>query len=144
MRDGPDPGGLEAAQTLDRLARGLLGIAPDAGYGRIAVAPRLPGHWTNFEVTGVRIGDASVALVLERDAGAVTWRLRQLAGGAPVTWIFEPHLPLRAVDGVEVDGESAEVDVTPTRSGFTVKVQLPAKRERVVTVRGAPLEDAPG
>lgn len=134
LREGPDPGGLQAAMALDTLVRGLLGVAPDAGYGRIAVAPRLPDHWHRFQLAGLRIGDATVGLAMERDEGVVRWRLRQTAGGAPVTWIFEPRIPLPAVGEVRVDGEAAEVDVAAVARGFSVPVQLPAKRERVVEV----------
>jgi hypothetical protein len=135
-RDGPDPGALDAAVALDALVRGLLGVAPDAGYGRVTVAPRLPRHWSRLAVEGIRVGDATLGVAMERSDEGVTWRLRQTSGGAPVTWIFEPRVSLETVLGVEVDGESAEVDVVPAGGGHVVKVQLPAERERTVTVRG--------
>lgn len=138
VRVGPDPGALEAAGAVDGLVRGLFGVLPDAGYGRVTVAPRLPGHWTRVELSGMRLGDATVGVAMERGDGEVIWRLRQTAGGAPVTWIFEPRVAMTRIDAVTVDGQPAEVDVRAVPGGSVLPVQLPAKRERVVVVRGGP------
>ena len=157
VRQGGPPEGFEAAEQLEVLVRWVLGVEPDAAYGRLRLAPQLPAHLTSFQFSGLRVGDATVGAALSRHSGVPTgpkddaegglevveWRLRQTAGGAPITWIFEPTLPLQSVEHVSVDGQPAELDVSPTPGGLRVKVQVPAERERVVRVEGTALPISP-
>jgi len=157
VQQGGPPEGFEAAEQIEALVLRVLGVQPDAAYGRLRLAPQLPGHLTSFGFSGLRVGDATVGAEMSRqtgpsddhettDAGVreiVEWQLRQTAGGAPVTWIFEPTLPLRSVERVFVDGQPAELDVSPAPGGVRVKVQVPAERERVVRVEGTALAISP-
>ena len=139
LREGASPGGLDAAAALERLVHGLLGARPDAAFGRLSLSPRLPAHWTSFEFGGLRLGDATVGLRYDRTDDQIEWRLRQTAGGAPITWLFTVTLDGRSVAHVEVDGAPAEVDLRTTSEGDTFfDIQLPAERERVLNVRLTP------
>lgn len=157
VRQGGSPEGFEAAESLETLVVRVLGVEPDAAYGRLRLAPQLPAHLTRFGFRGLRVGDATVGAEMSRQTGlsadqktvagvereVVEWRLRQTAGGAPITWIFEPTLPLQSVEHVSVDGQPAELDVSPAPGGIRVKVQVPAERERVVRVEGTALAISP-
>lgn len=139
LREGASPGGLDAAAALERLVHGLLGARPDAAFGRLSLRPRLPAHWTSFEFGGLRLGDATVGVRYDRTDDQIEWRLRQTAGGAPITWLFTVTLDGRSVAHVEVDGTPAEIDLRTTSEGDTFfDIQLPAERERVLNVRLTP------
>jgi hypothetical protein len=124
--------------VLDLLVRGMLGIEPDAAYGRVRVAPVVPSSWTRFRVDGLRVGDAILGIEMEREGGRHRFALRQTAGGAPVTWIFEPRLPGWRIDSVRIDGTPAAVDDDRVGERVQPRVQLPAERERVVEVEVSP------
>jgi hypothetical protein len=127
-----------AAATLDRLIREALGAEPDAAFGRLAIRPRFPGHWTRFSVDGLPLGDARVGVDWDRDGHRHRFRLRQTAGGAPITWILEPRLPGAGLVSATVDGEPAELDAPRIGDAVQPKIQLPAERERVVELEVSP------
>lgn len=131
-------GGPEAALALDLLVRGVLGIEPDAAYGRIEVAPALPESWGTVTVAGLALGDARVGFEMRREGRVVRFALRQTAGGAPVTWILAPRLRGAAIAAVRVDGAPAEVDATTAGDRIQPRLQLPAERERIVEVEISP------
>ena len=116
------------------LVHGLLGARADGHYGRLRLAPRLPGHWTRFEVGGLVVGDAMVRMVYAREAGRHRFRFVQESGAVPVMLVFEPLLSLAPTAPVRVDGEPAALDLRPgpPEVGGRVRaaVQLPLDRTR--------------
>lgn len=130
--------GLEAPLALDLLVRGLLGVRPDATYGRIEVAPVLPSSWMPFRIDGLAVGDAQVGFEMRREGDRARFILRQTAGGAPVTWVFAPRLEGTAVTGAWVDGTLAQIDATRAGDRIQPRVQLPGERERVVELEITP------
>ena len=123
-----------AGATLQLLVEGLLGIDPDAAYGRIKVSPCLPESWDSFHVRGLSVGDAVVDMEMTREDRAYRFALRQRAGGAPVTWIFAPRLPGTGIARIRVDGEDAMVDSRPVGRRIEPRIQIPAERERLVEI----------
>ncbi|MEK9507311.1 hypothetical protein WI460_03815 [Gemmatimonadota bacterium Y43] len=131
--ESPDP-----ELALDLLVRGVLGITPDAAYGRIEVAPALPAGWGTVRVEGIALGDARVGFEIRRESHTVRIALHQTAGGAPVTWILAPRLEGSTIEAVRVDGAPAEVDAHRSGTRIQPRLQLPAERERVVEVEVSP------
>ena len=127
-----------AGATLQLLVEGLLGIKPDAAYGRIGLSPCLPESWEAFHVRGIQLGDAIVGMEMTREGHTYRFALRQLAGGAPVTWIFAPRLPGVRIARVRVDGEEALVDSRPVGRRIEPRIQIPAERERLVEIELTP------
>jgi hypothetical protein len=127
-----------AGATLQLLVEGLLGIDPDAAYGRILLSPCLPESWEAFHVRGIQLGDAVVAMEMTREGHSYRFALRQSAGGAPVTWIFAPRLPGVRVARVRIDGEEALVDSRSVGRRIEPRIQIPAERERLVEIELTP------
>jgi hypothetical protein len=137
-RESSPADGAAAAATLQLLAEGLLGVDPDAAYGRLRLSPCLPESWNAFHVRGIRLGDAVVDMEMTREGETYRFALRQKAGGAPVTWIFAPRLPGVGVARVRVDGEEALVDSRPVGRRIEPRIQIPAERERIVEIELTP------
>jgi hypothetical protein len=147
-RHPDDPGGLprrtlHAARLLRSISEELLGVRPDAGWGRIRLAPHLPTQWTAFEVAGIRCGDASITLGYRRAPGAHTFFLRPDRGGVPVNIIFEPSLPCGRIGAVLLEGEMVEVDRLPAQGRgddggeerIGIRFQFPLDAEKHVTIQ---------
>lgn len=128
----------EAAAALRLLVEGMLGVEPDAAFGRIRLAPCLPESWDALHVQGIQIGDALVDMQMSRTDHRYRFCLRQRAGGAPVTWIFAPRLPGASIDGVRVDGQEALVDSQTVGDRIEPRIQIPAERERIVEIDVTP------
>lgn len=125
----PDGG---AAELVDYIIEGILGIEADAPRDRLVLRPRLPESWNALELSGLRIGDAEITLSYRREGDRHSFTLDQESGAVPVRVIFEPAIPggelLRAV----VDGEEAELDAIPTAGRLRVPIQIVLDTTRVV------------
>jgi len=110
----------------------LLGVRPDAVRNRLVLRPELPATWDRFEVRGLRMGEASVALAYERAGGAHAVRLDQEEGAVPVRVIFEPALPGRRLLAASVDSQPAELDARPFRGRVRVPLQVVLDHERSI------------
>lgn len=128
----------DAALTLDLLVRGLLGIEPDAAFGRVRAHPCFPGSWTAFRADGLQVGDARLGIEMRREGPLTRLTLRQTAGGAPVTWIVEPRLAGTALVAARVDGEAAEIDAETEHGRIRPRIQVPGARKRVVELEVSP------
>ncbi len=99
------------SMVLTPLVRGLLGIEIDAPAGRMTVAPQLPADWDSVLVEQLAVGDARLALRLERKGRTLALQATRTADGSgrPIKVEFAPSLPLgaRAVARVR-DGSHLE------------------------------------
>lgn len=99
------------SMVLTPLVRGLLGIEIDAPAGRVTVAPHLPPDWDSVRVEQLAVGDARLALRLERKGRTLTLSATRQGGGTgrAIAVEFAPALPLgahgvtRTADGVRLD-----------------------------------------
>lgn len=114
------------------LVEGLLGARPDAAFGRVVLAPTLPGHWTRFAARGIRVEEGHLDLEFEREGPVHRWLVRPGRGSVPLMVIFEPWLPARELASIRVDGEPAEADPRPDADGLRVPLQTPADAVRVI------------
>ena len=127
-----------AGAILRLVVEGLLGVEPDAAFGRVHLSPSLPASWDAFHARGILVGDAVVDMQMTRKGLTYQFALRQRAGGAPVTWIFAPRLPGQGIARVSVDGEDALVDSRLVGRRIEPRVQIPAERERLVEIELTP------
>lgn len=128
------------ALALLGVVHGILGVDPDAPFGRVGLSPLLPPHWTRFRAEGLRVGDASLGLDYLREGTRVRWTLTPREGSVPVMAVFQPWLPLQGIGAVQVDGEPAQVEVQEAGPAWArISLQLPVDRVRTVEVEGGPV-----
>lgn len=94
------------SMVLTPLVRGLLGIDVDAPAGRVTVAPHFPPDWDRVAVEQLAVGDARLALRLERKGRALSLSVVRQGGGSgrPIIVEFAPALPLGAQDVARGEG----------------------------------------
>jgi hypothetical protein len=138
---------VHAARLVRSAVEDLLGVRPDASYGRVTLAPdlrRIPAGETgvrHLTARGLRVGDVRIDLDCRITGTGGTLRVSQVAGRVPVNVIFEPRLPLSQVRGVEFAGnegagEPVNVDIHELDEGVRLRFQFPLDPERRVTVDG--------
>lgn len=126
---------LHAARFLRVVSEGLLGVRPDASWGRVGLAPGLPAGWERLQVSGIRVGDTDIHMEVTTGEWGVEFELTPSAGRIPLNLIFEPTLPLEQVGRVLLSGEVVEVDVLPGPPGRTgIRFQFPLDERKVVRV----------
>lgn len=95
----------DAADFVEAMVRGVLGLEVDVPYRAVEVAPHLPAAWDTVAIEGVRVGPAALAVLIHRGDGSFSMRLRRVDGGStPIMTRVAPALPLGArVERVMVD-----------------------------------------
>lgn len=134
---------LQAARLLRVVSERLLGVRPDASYGRIRLAPVLPAAWEALEADGIQVGDTSIDLAIHREPGVFRFTLTPSAGRIPLNLIFEPVVPVEGVGRVLLSGEEVEVDVLPGRGCTGIRFQFPLDEAKVVEVGVADTDPGP-
>jgi hypothetical protein len=138
---------VHAARLVRSAVEDLLGVRPDASYGRVTLAPdlrRMPADEAgvrHLAARGLRVGDARIDLDCRITGTGGTLRVSQVAGRVPVNVIFEPRLPLAQVRGVELAGDEgpgdpADVDIHELDDGVRLRFQFPLDPARRITVEG--------
>lgn len=102
------------SMVLTPLVRGLLGIEIDAPAGRVKVAPHLPADWDSVRVEQLAVGEARLALRLERKGRTIALAVTRQGGGGgrAIVVEFAPALPLgarlvsRAADGTRLEARA--------------------------------------
>ncbi|HUH13720.1 MAG TPA: hypothetical protein VMK65_11445 [Longimicrobiales bacterium] len=135
----------DAADALDPAAAlrvaawamaGILGAQADAPRHRLELRPRLPGEWAGLDVTGLRMGDASIELSYRRQAGTHILLLEQVGGAVPVRVVLAPEVE-GALRGARVDGRAAELIPRPAGGRTAAPVQIVLDAPRRVEVETA-------
>ena len=138
---------VHAARLVRSAVEDLLGVRPDASYGRITLAPdlrRIPvddAGVRHLAARGLRVGDARIDLDCRITGTGGSLRVCQVAGRVPVNVVFEPRLPLAQVRGVELAGDEgpgdpANVDIHELDNGVRLRFQFPLDPARRITVDG--------
>jgi hypothetical protein len=122
------------SMLVSPLMYGLLGWEPDAPRNRARLAPQLPPDWTLLRARRLRVGPASVDVVISRLGQALAVRLTA-DRGAPTIGLEVPLPPGARLVDVTLDS----VPVTPERdAGARSRVRLDVPTgagPRVVVVR---------
>jgi glycogen debranching enzyme len=101
------------AMVVTPLVRGLLGIEPLDGGGRLRIAPQLPADWDRVSVQRIGVKDGRVDVEITRGAGVLTIATAGQGAAAPPVLVVSPALPLDAeIDRVVVDGRVTKATVT--------------------------------
>ncbi len=125
---------LHAARLIRSWMERELGIAADAPFGRIRIAPRLRDSWEALEVSGIRVGDATIRLDCTRHEHGFELFLTQQEGRLPLNVVFAPRLPLRSVARVEIGGAEAEVGLSSEGGATRIECQFPLDPSRDLRV----------
>jgi hypothetical protein len=129
---------LDAALGLLPFTDGVLGARPDAGYGRLRLAPIPPSSWSAFTAANLSIGDAAVSLAYRKSGARHTFTLTQTAGRAPINLVFEPAVAGKgSALTVRLGGETVDVGIFERGDRLGVRLQLPLDHERRVTIEEA-------
>jgi len=81
-----------SAGFIDATVHGLLGLEADSVAGRLIFAPRLPSEWSGLSLQNIKLGGASISLMLHRAAGELSLEIDN--PGGPFQLEFAPDLPL--------------------------------------------------
>jgi glycogen debranching enzyme len=121
------------AMVVTPLVRGLLGIEPLDGAGRVRIAPQLPADWHRVLTRGVLAYGQRLDVEITRGAGVLTVGVTPAGPGA-LSLVIAPALPLDAqVDSVRINGRPARVALQ--RMGdvqFAEVIVAEAKPEKMV------------
>lgn len=134
--------GVHAARLLRSVVEGVLGVVPDAAWGRLRMAPDLtqvsPGEdgVRSLALQGLRVGDARIHLTCRVDGNACTLAMSQVGGRVPLNLVFEPLLPLKLIHRVEMGGEEVQVQIQEEARGTRVRLQFPLDPERSIRIHG--------
>jgi hypothetical protein len=132
-----DPG---AARIINQFVYGLLGMEPDAVRQRVVVRPALPVEWDSLNVENLRLADAQFALHFERHAGTHTFALVPQSGTVPLRVIFEPMIAAQRITRVEVDGQSAALNLHRRADRWVCPLQIVLDHERRISIETADSE----
>jgi glycogen debranching enzyme len=114
-----------AAMVVSPILRGMLGITASTTAKQLTVAPHLPGDWTWWKASNVRIGKGTVDLAYNYADGAITLQASSM-NATETTLQFSPSVsPLARVLGVTVNGKSAKFDTQRNPSDQHVVVSVP-------------------
>lgn len=126
---------LHAARLLRAVSEGLLGVHPEAAWGRIRLAPSIPDGWEHMRASGIRVGDTHIDLEAVVEADAVEFDITPSAGRIPLNLVFQPEVPLGSVRRVLLSGEVVDVDVLPGPPGRSgIRFQFPLDERKRVRV----------
>lgn len=118
--------GFCTAATVLPFVRGLLGIAPDAPGGVLALRPALPADWPAVSVEHLRVGRGTVSIRFGQPSPGRLDVALSRTDGAPATLRYEPSLPaLSRVTGVTVDGATVPHAIRHTPEETVVSVDIP-------------------
>jgi hypothetical protein len=80
-----------SAMVISPLLRGLFGLEWDAGNRTLRLAPQLPADWERARLRNVPLGNTTIDLVYERQAGQ--WRVRAAAKSPDVFCLVSQSAP---------------------------------------------------
>lgn len=123
-----------AARLIRSWVEGVIGVRPDAVYGRLRLGPELRPEWRRLRVRGITQGTVRVSIDCLREGSEFAFRLQQDSGRVPVNLIFEPLLPVQSVEGVRMGNEDADVTLLREPGGIRLRCQFPLDPERRLTV----------
>lgn len=111
----------------------VLGLRPDAAYGRIELAPDCSDLRESLRIENLRVGGASLALEVTGKEGEIEIRVTQTAGAVPLMAILRPILS-GPITGVFLDGVPREITAKPIGTHgpdrWQIEIQVPLDGDR--------------
>jgi len=124
-----------SAMVISSFLRGMLGIETDAPHNRIAITPHVPGNWTWWKATAVRIGSSTYDLSYTATATEISLSVTPQQA-SNLTLEFSPAIsPHAKVIGVEVNGAKWPYSVQTNATDQHVLLRLPIDKAAIVRVR---------
>ncbi|MDE3078155.1 MAG: hypothetical protein KGJ86_22250, partial [Chloroflexota bacterium] len=78
------------ALTVMPVLEGMLGLRPDAPHNRLSIAPQLPATWDWVRVRRLRLGQRSLALMVERTPSGLRVEVENAAGPGRPEIVLRP------------------------------------------------------
>jgi hypothetical protein len=116
------------------LVYGVLRARPDAGVGRLKLAPQLPAAWGAVTVRNLRMADSRVSMAYRQTGSRHVFTLEQTRGAVPINLVFEPTVPGKAVRDAHLDGKRVELDEIASHNRVGVRLQLPLDGPREIAI----------
>jgi hypothetical protein len=92
----------------------------------VTLAPHVPAGWSNFAMSNIHAGPATVGVRYSRSAEGVTLEVQRKGGAADCSLDFSPALSLRAqVTGVEMNGRKLPSRIDKNTVDQHVNVHVP-------------------
>jgi hypothetical protein len=123
-----------AAMAITPLILGMLGVEPDAGYGRVRIAPQLPPEWEWMNFRNLKVGDARLDMEFRREGSAHEFFIEQTAGKFPLTVVFEPMILAREISTARVGGVPAGLDMFQRGDRAGIRLQFPLDRAHTIAL----------
>jgi glycogen debranching enzyme len=126
------------AMAVSPFVYGLLGAEADATRGRLRLRPRIPRQWDRLDIRNLRMGESSVALGYRRHGTTHVFTISQDEGAVPLRIIFEPALPIGALQAIRIDGIEARLDARPIGDRLQISAQVMLDHNRTIEIVGEP------
>jgi glycogen debranching enzyme len=125
------------AMVVTPLVRGLLGIEPLDGGGRLRIAPQLPADWDRVIVRNAISQGTALDIDVTRASGLIAIRIAQNGTGKMPALVIAPGLPLDAqVESVRIDGQQGRATVERLGDVQFAEISVPRPAaQTVVEVR---------
>ena len=123
-----------AATAITPLILGMLGVEPDAGYGRIRLAPQLPPEWEWMHLRNLKVGDALIDMEFRREGSTHEFAIEQTAGKFPLTVVFEPMILAREIATARVGDVPAGLDMFQRGDRVGVRLQFPLDHAHTIAL----------
>ena len=114
-----------SAMVVSPLLRGLLGLEVSVPEHRLTLAPHVPADWRHFEMRNLRVGEATLDAVYDKNAEGITLRLNRRAPGTCKV-VFAPAVsPYTQVTGAEINDRPVQFKIEPHSTDQHVRVEFP-------------------
>jgi hypothetical protein len=84
------------------------------------------------------MGESSVALGYRRHGTTHVFTISQDEGAVPLRIIFEPALPIGALQAIRIDGIEARLDARPIGDRLQISAQVMLDHNRTIEIVGEP------
>ncbi len=125
---------LHAARLVRSWVEDVLGVEPEAAYGRIRLAPDLRRAPAELRLRRLRVGDARIGVDCRVEGRSCSFALFQEGGRVPVNLVFAPRLPLPPPLRVRIGDDEVEVTLEEVDGGSEIRCQFPLDPERRMIV----------
>lgn len=118
--------------TVQSVIEGMLGFCPDAMTSSLTLAPRIPLMWNTLTVSGLKVGNASVDMEMQKSSGVVTYALHS---SKALSVRMKPSFGIgTTVRYVKVDGKEVAFDTVEDEEYSTISLAFRIRKDSTVEI----------